>query len=141
MLAHVGKMTVLYKRGRVEHSARQMVLPLIVGDVLDGIPIDVSPNTNQAAPTVYNRTAARPSSPEHPITSCRVCGAPNDLGQKGRSVAAPKKAPPASSQPVTTRTVGPKTDAPRFRRVSSTNEYTAPHNTHAESLESRKQAR
>ena len=72
---------------------------------------DVSPNTNQATPTVYNRTAVRPSSPDHAITSCCVCGAPNGLEKGLRSVAAPEKPPaaapekpPAASfQPVTNK--------------------------------------
>ena len=59
---------------------------------------DVSLNTNQAAPTVYNRTSDRPSSPENSMISCCVCGAPNDLEQGRRAVAAPEKPQAVSFQ-------------------------------------------
>ena len=74
---------------------------------------DVGPNTNPAAPKIYNRPAARLSAPEHLMTSCRVCGAPNDLEQRRRAVASPGKPPSTSVQPVTNKT-GPITDTPRF---------------------------
>ena len=54
---------------------------------------DISPDRNQAAPTVYNRTTARLSSPDHPMISCWVSGAPNDLEQRRRAVAVPEKPP------------------------------------------------
>ena len=96
---------------------------------------DVSLNTNQAAPKVYNRIAARPSSPEPTTTSCCVRGAPNHLGQSPRAVAAPEKPPAASFQPTPDKDSRANKRRTAFRRVSSTHEYTASHNTHAESRE------
>ena len=84
----------------------------------------MSPSTNQEARTVYNRTSVRPSSPRRPMTSCCVSGAPNDLEQKHREVAVPEDC-------------RAKNRRTAFRRVLSTNEYTASHNTQDESLESR----
>ena len=80
MLAHFSKMTVRYKRGRVEHPSRQMVSPLRVGDVIrDGIARErYKPEHQPTAPTAYKRTAARLSSPDNPMTRCRVGGASND---------------------------------------------------------------
>ena len=62
MLEHVGKITVLYKRGRVEHSARQMVSPLRVGDVVrDGIPRERRKPEHQPSSTDGLQPNIRPS--------------------------------------------------------------------------------
>ena len=139
MLAHLGKMTVFYKRGRVEHSARQMVSPLRVDDVVrDGIPKERRKPEHQSSITDGLQPNSNPSflPIEHPMTSCCVCGAPNDLEQRHRAVAAPEKPPEASFQPVTNnKDYQANNRRTAFRRVSSTNEYIVPHNAHAESLE------
>ena len=86
---------------------------------------DISPNTNPAAPRVYNRPARR-SAPSHPMTSCRVRDAPNDLERRRREVAALEKPPQRVFSRRPTRTVVPATDAPRFDAFS-TNGLTVPH--------------
>lgn len=127
MNAHVVKRTVRYKRDRAEHSARKMVSPFRVGDVRDGVPRERrSPNPNQAAVTVYYRTAASSSSPEHPLTSCRVCGAPIDHDQRHRAVAERDKAPTATFKPVTNKDSHRNNGRILFPRVSNTNDYAAP---------------
>ena len=112
-----------------------------MSSVMVYLKIDLSPNTNQAVSTLYNRTSARPSSLEHPVTCCCVCSAPNDLEQRRLAVAAPEKPLVASFQPVTNKDCRANNRRMAFRRVSSTNEYTAPQNTHAESLKTQNYSR
>ena len=95
---------------------------------MDDIMDDISPNINQAATTAHNRTSACPFSPDHPMTSCGVSGAPNDLEQRRRVVAVPEKPPAASIQPVTNENCRANNRSVAFRRVFGTKEYTAPHN-------------
>ena len=71
------------------------------------------------------------------LTSCCVSGAPIDLDQRRRAVAVPEKPPAPSFPPMPTEDCQANKRCTAFRRVSRTNDYTAPHNTQGERLETK----
>ena len=80
-------------------EAKSHLSELVMSSVMVYLEKDVFPNAHQAAPRVYNRTAARPSSPDfQPVTNkdCRT----NNRRTAFRRVSSTK-----STQHLTTRTL------------------------------------